>query len=95
MRKTFTLETKTISEGLYAGCITIDTAEILAHVAALEVAKKDRHEDGARFTVFVDGDSFDFKTVKKLDQFLQNIASGAKCEVFRNADKGVTVNFEI
>lgn len=90
MRTTFTLLQNKV---LPCGSTTIDTAEILNHIATIELPKKERHPSGRRFSVMIDGEHHNFKTVKKLDQFLQCVCSGAACEVFLNFDKCVTVKF--
>ena len=89
MKEKFTFHTKEID-----GCVAIDTAPLFAYIATIEKPKSERNEYGKRFSVMVDGEYHDFKTVKKLDQFLQCVRAGATCEVFRNFDKCVSINFE-
>lgn len=71
---------------------------MFTYIASLEVAKKVRHPSGARFVLrFAFGDDKPmvqyFKTVKKFREAVQEYnRNGVKFEVFRNYDKGVTVN---
>jgi len=62
-------------------------------VEALELSRRERGEDaGPRFTVYVDGDCLHAKTPRGLDRILKSIYS-TEPRVFRNAGKGVTVDF--
>ncbi len=62
-------------------------------IEALELSRQERGEDaGPRFTVYVDGDCLHAETPRGLDRILSSIYS-TEPRVFRNAGKGVTVDF--
>jgi hypothetical protein len=48
-----------------------------------------------KFTVQVDGERHECKSVRALEKVLQGILPGAKCRIFRNADFGSTLDFDI
>jgi hypothetical protein len=48
-----------------------------------------------RYTVRVDGERHEFKRIDTLERFLENIAIGATCEVYRNKGLGATINFDL
>lgn len=62
-------------------------------IEALELSRQERGEDaGPRFTVYVDGECLHAETPRGLDKILSSIYS-TEPRVFRNAGKGVTVDF--
>lgn len=93
MRRQFTLTTYTVTDGIYAGCTAIETADIINYAKSQEVSAKDRFPGAARFTVMFDGQSVKFTKVVSLQKFLGDFMAGLSCEVFRNFDKGITIKF--
>lgn len=62
-------------------------------IQSLELSRQERGEDaGPRFTVYVDGECLHAETPRGLDRILSSIYS-TEPRVFRNAGKGVTVDF--
>jgi Fe2+ transport system protein FeoA len=48
-----------------------------------------------KFTVCTDGERHECKSTRALEKVLQGILPGAKCRIFRNADFGATLDFDI
>lgn len=62
-------------------------------ISGLEV-KRSVRGTFPRYMVFVDGETFYPKTPKTLGNLLSDIIGNKKPRVFRNAGKGITINFD-
>ena len=80
------------------GCIDRYVAPILREAVKAAKHRKDainRPKSFPRFIVKVDGNRHEFTRVDTLERFLNDIAPGSECEVFRNGGKGATINFDL
>lgn len=75
------------------GMIDRDTGDIIAFAKSI-VGTPDERGSSPKYTIRVDQDvTIDASSEKALDNALQKISSGAPVRVFRNAGKGVTLDF--
>ena len=75
------------------GMIDRDTGDIIAFAKSI-VGTPDERGSSPKYTIKVDQDvTIDASSEKALDNALQKISSGAPVRVFRNAGKGVTLDF--
>lgn len=73
------------------GCVGADVDHIIA--AAEHLAKKPM-SGFPKYVVKVDGEHIKITNVQKLRKVLECINTGLTCEIFRNAGKGCTIDFE-
>jgi hypothetical protein len=78
------------------GSIGVDTKPLI-EAAKAAAARRHGQELGSmvKFTVQVDGERHECKSVRALEKVLQAITPGAKCRIFRNAGLGATLDFDI
>jgi hypothetical protein len=78
------------------GCVGVDAAPLIA-AAKAAAARRPGQElcHAVKFTVCLDGERHECKSVKALEKVLQAITPGSKCRVFRNAGFGATLDFDI
>jgi hypothetical protein len=75
------------------GMIDRDTGDIITFAKSI-VGTPDERGSSPKYTIKVDQDvTIDASSEKALDNALQKISSGAPVRVFRNAGKGVTLDF--
>jgi hypothetical protein len=78
------------------GSIGVATKPLI-EAAKAAAARRPGQELGpmVKFVVRVDGKWHECKSVRALEKVLQGILPGAKCRIFRNADFGSTLDFDI
>jgi hypothetical protein len=76
------------------GCTARDTGAFLSLASLLRGVVKRQHGKFTGFRVKVDGEWTTLKSLDSLDKFLQDINWGGVAKVFRNADQGVTIDFD-
>jgi hypothetical protein len=75
-------------------CLACDTGAFLSLSSMLRGVTKRKYGKFTGFYVKVDGEGHTLKSLDSLDKFLQSIQIGATADVFRNADQGVTIDFD-
>lgn len=78
---------------LFVGRVRFNQNEVLQEVASKEVSKQERGTY-PRYSVVVDGETLYPKTPSQLAKVLDVISGAEKPRVFRNAGKGVTIDFD-
>jgi hypothetical protein len=78
------------------GCIGVDTTPIVA-AAKAAAAKRPGQTRGpmVQFLVILDGEFHFIKSTRALKKLLNRESRGSRCQVFRNAGNGATVDFDI
>lgn len=86
--RTFPFQNRTVD-----GVIERDTGDIVAFAKSI-VGTTGERGGSPKYTIRIDRDvTIDAKSEKALDDALQKISAGAPVRVFRNAGKGVTLDF--
>jgi len=68
-----------------------DLEKVMQSVRGLTVPKKDRVKGGYPFLILVDGEILKISTLPKLEKELASIIPIGGIDIYRNADKGVSI----